>query len=309
MRNGAAKVHNRPMLDWNDLKYFVAVARHGSTLAAGRALQVDQSTVQRRLTALERHIGRALVRRQPTGYRLTAFGDEMLVAAQQVERAVQAFEFALTVSQRNAAGVIRLTCPEPLVARLTRSGLLDRFHARHPGLHVEFVMRDQYVDLRSGEADVALRSGDTDDGALVGRKVGDSLWAVYASRDYVRRHGQPTDIGQLAAHALAGFDDHMAGHRASQWLRQVAPNTPLAARNDSVLGLLLSVQAGVGIAPLPTALGDAEADLVRVLGPIAALSRDWRLLALPEIRKTARVSAFFDFIVSELDALKPILTG
>ncbi|MDM0113985.1 LysR family transcriptional regulator [Variovorax sp. J22R133] len=297
------------MLDWNDLKYFVAVARHGSTLAAGRALEVDQSTVQRRLTALERHIGRALVQRHTSGYRLTDFGMEMLDTARQVEQAVDGFEQALVVSRRNAAGVIRLTCPEPLVNRLTKSGLLDRFHAQHPDMHVEFVMSDKYVDLRTGEADVALRSGDTDDAALVGRKVGDSLWAVYASKDYVARHGKPSSIEELALHPLAGFEENMSGHRASQWLRQVAPNANVAARSGSVLGLLLSAKAGVGVAPLPTALGDSEADLVRVLGPIPALSRDWRLLAMPEIRKTARVSAFFDFMVAEIEALKPIITG
>jgi len=297
------------MLDWNDLKYFVAVARHGSTIAAARALAVDQSTVQRRLTALERHIGRALVHRHTTGYRLTDFGTEMLEAATQVEQAAAAFEQALAESRRNAAGAIRLTCPEPLVSRFTRSGLLDRFHALHPGLHVEFVMSDKYVDLRTGEADVALRSGDTDDGVLVGRKVGDSLWAVYASKDYVARHGQPASIDALQAHPLAAFEETMAGHRASQWLRQVAPNANIVARSGSVLGLLLSVKAGVGVAPLPTALGDAEPELVRVLGPIPELARDWRLLAMPEIRKTARVSAFFDFLVAEIEALKPIITG
>ena len=297
------------MLDWNDLKYFVAVARHGSTLAAGRALAVDQSTVQRRLTALERHIGRPLVQRHTSGYRLTEFGIEMLQAAQQVEGAVHAFEQALALSKRNAAGVIRLTCPEPLVNRLTQSGLLDRFSAQHPGLHVEFVMSDKYIDLRTGDADVALRSGDTDDGLLVGRKVGDSLWAVYASKDYVARHGKPSSVEELSGHRLVAFDESMASHRATQWLRQVAPEATVVARNDSVLGVLLSVKAGVGIAPLPIAIGDSEAEIVRVLGPIPALSRDWRLLAMPEIRKTARVSAFFDFMVAEMNALKPIITG
>ena len=297
------------MLDWNDLKYFVAVARHGSTLAASRALAVDQSTVQRRLGALERHIGRPLVQRHPSGYRLTDFGTEMREAAQQVAHAVEAFEQALTASKHNAAGVIRLTCPEPLVDRLTRSGLLDRFHALHPDLHVEFVMSDKYVDLRTGEADVALRSGDTDDGVLVGRKVGDSLWAVYASKGYVARHGQPSSIEEMERHPLIGFDETMAVHRASQWLKQVAQQATLAARNDRVLVLLLSAKAGVGLAPLPTAIGDSEAELVRVLGPIPAMSRDWRLLAMPEIRKTPRVSAFFDFMVAEIDALKPIITG
>ncbi|MEJ7686881.1 MAG: LysR family transcriptional regulator [Variovorax sp.] len=297
------------MLDWNDLKYFVAVARHGSTLAAGRALQVDPSTVQRRLTALERHIGRALVQRHTNGYRLTDFGVEMLEAARQVEQAARAFELSLVISKRNAAGVIRLTCPEPLVGRLVQSGLLDRFHALHPDLRVEFVMSDKYIDLRTGDADVALRSGDTDDAVLVGRKVGDSLWAVYASKDYVQRSGQPSRVEELAGHPLVGFEENMASHRASQWLRHVAPGGTLVARSDSVLGLLLSVKAGIGVGPLPTALGDSEADLVRVFGPVPALSRDWRLLAMPEIRKTARVSTFFEFMASEIEALKPIITG
>jgi DNA-binding transcriptional LysR family regulator len=112
------------------------------------------------------------------------------------------------VSRRNAAGVIRLTCPEPLVNRLTRSGLLDRFHALHPGLHVEFVMSDKYIDLRTGEADVALRSGDTDDNVLVGRKVGDSLWAVYASTDYV--------AAQRNARVRAGACRPPAGRRSKR---------------------------------------------------------------------------------------------
>ncbi|RST48430.1 LysR family transcriptional regulator [Variovorax sp. MHTC-1] len=309
LQKGGAQVHNPSMLDWNDLKYFVAVARHGSTVAAGHALKVDQSTVQRRLAALERQIGRPLVQRLPTGYRLTPFGEEMLPHAQHVERAVLAFEQQMADSRRNAAGVIRLTCPEPLVDRLTRAGLLDRFHARHPAFRVEFVMSDKYLDLRKGDADVALRSGDTDDNALVGRKLGDSLWAVYASRQYIAQHGQPASVEDLAAHALAGFDDSMARHRAAIWLQQVAPGARIVSRNDSVLGLLHSVKAGVGIAPLPTALGDADAELVKVLGPIPELTRIWRLLALPELRRTPRVSAFFDFMVGEIEALRPIITG
>lgn len=297
------------MFDWDDLRYFLAVARHGSTLAAGRALKMNQSTVQRRLSELEQRIGRPLVKRHPTGYRLTEFGEAMLPHAQRVELAVLAFEQQVNASQREAAGIIRVTCPEPLVYRITRSSLLDRFHARYPGLRVEFASSDRYLDLTKGEADIALRSGDTDDGELVGRKIGDSLWAVYASRKYIERHGKPDRIEDLEQHSLVGFDDTMADHRAATWLREVAPNARIVARNNSVLGLLYSVKASVGIAPLPTALGDAEEELVRVLGPIPELARIWRVLAHPDLRRTRRVSAFFDFIVEEIETLRPIITG
>jgi DNA-binding transcriptional LysR family regulator len=297
------------MFDWNDLRYFLAVARHRSTLAAARTLKLNQSTVQRRLTQLERRIGHKLVKRHPTGYRLTELGQEMLLYAERVEQAVLAFEQHLEAAKREAVGVVRVTCPEPLVYRITQSSLLERFHARHPKLRVEFVMSDKYLDLAKGEADVALRSGDTDDGELVGRKIADSIWAVYASRKYIERHGKPERVEDLNHHLLIGFDEAMANHRAAKWLRQVAANAKMVARNNSVLGLVYAVKSGVGIAPLPTALGDAEEDLVRVLGPIPELARIWRLLAHPDVRHTPRVSAFFDFIVEEIDALRPILTG
>ena len=297
------------MFDWNDLRYFLAVARHRSTLAAARALKMNQSTVQRRVAELERQVGRKLVKRSPTGYRLTELGQEMLAYAERVEQAVAAFEERLEGAKRDAVGVIRVTCPEPLVYRITQSSLLERFQAQHPGLRVEFVMSDRYLDLAKGEADVALRSGDTDDGELVGRKLADSFWAVYASRRYVEQHGKPEKIADLERHPLIGLDESMANHRAAKWLSQVAPNARIVARNNSVLGLVYAVKSSVGIAPLPTALGDAEEDLERVFGPIPELTRIWRLLAHPDVRRTPRVSAFFDFMVAEIDALRPILTG
>ncbi len=297
------------MFDWDDLRYFLAVARHGSTVAAARALGINQSTVQRRLAELERRIGRPLVTRQPSGYRLTELGREMVAPAERVEQAVLALEQQLTVLTRDASGVLRVACPEPIVYRITQSKLLKRFQAKHPDLRIEFVMSDKYIDLSKGEADVALRSGDTDDAALVGRRIADSLWAVYASRRYVEQHGAPSRVEDLEQHLVVGLDESMAKHRAATWLARVAPNAKIVARNNSVLGLVYAVKSGIGIAPLPTALGDNEPDLVRVLGPIAELARVWRVLAHPDARRTPRVSAFFDFIAEEGDALRSILTG
>jgi DNA-binding transcriptional LysR family regulator len=201
-----------------------------------------------------------------------------------------------------------VTCPEPIVYRMTQSKLIDRFHARHPRLRVEFVTSDRYLDLSKGEADVAFRSGDTDD-ELVGRKIADSIWAVYASRGYIERHGKPERVEELSRHLLVGFDDTFANHRAAVWLRQAAPDAKMSARNNSVLGLVYAVKSGIGLGPLPTALGDAEQDLVRVLGPIPELSRSWRLLTHTDLRRTPRISAFFDFIIEERESLKSILTG
>lgn len=308
MRSPAAKVHNGHMFDWNDLKHFLAVARHRSTIAAGKSLGLSQSTVHRRVSELERRIGRPLMTRHSSGYRLTEFGEALLPYAERVEAAVGDVELRVKDTVRELTGVVRVTCPEPIVYRMTKSSLIDRFHAKHPGLRVEFVTSDRYLDLSKGEVDVAFRSGDTDD-ELVGRKVADSLWAVYASRDYVGRYGVPARVEELSLHPLVGFDESLSQHRAAKWLGEVAPEAKMAARNTSVLGLVSAVKSGIGIGPLPTALGDAEPDLVRVLGPIPELARSWRILAHPDLRRIPRIAAFFDFAIEEREALKSILTG
>ncbi len=170
-------------------------------------------------------------------------------------------------------------------------------------------MSDKYLDIAKGDADVALRSGDTDDAVLVGKKIADSIWAVYASTKYIERCGKPAAIADLRRHALVGFDGSMARHRAATWLAEVAPDGNIVVRVNSILGLVSAAKAGAGVAPLPAALGDAEADLVQVIPQVPELRRSWRLLTHPDLRHTPRIAAFFEFLNEERDALRPILTG
>lgn len=297
------------MIEWSDLRHFLAVARHGSTLKAAGALGVNQSTVHRRLAELERRVGHPLVVRHPTGYRLTETGQSLLPYAQSVENAVTALERRIDGLDSGLEGTIRLTCPEPIMARLAASPLLEKFHQRYPGLRIEFAMSDRYLDLSRGEADVALRSGDPEDTDLVGRRIADSVWAVYASKSYVQHHGRPESAADLGRHSVVGFDGSMASHRAARWIAEVAPKAIIAARNNSVLGVLLAVKSGVGVAPLPTTIADADEELVQVLPPVPELARGWYLLAHPSLRHTPRVSALFDFIIEELPAVRAILMG
>ncbi|MDP8995468.1 MAG: LysR family transcriptional regulator, partial [Pseudomonadota bacterium] len=295
------------MFDWNDLRYFLAVARHGSTIAAGKAMGISQSTVHRRVEELEVQLKRKLVTRETTGYRLTEYGQGLLAYAERVERSVLDFEQHVQDATRDLTGVIRVTCPEPIISRLSKTKFLDGFHAFYPGLRVELVTSDRYLSILKGEADVALRSGDTDE-ELFGRKVADSTWAIYASRSYVERFGKPDRIEDLAHHPLVALDESMNNHRLSAWLKEVAPLAIVASRASSVLGLVSSVKSGVGMGAMPMPLGDAEEDLVRVLGPVPELTRSWRLLTHPDLRHTPRISAFFDYAIENLAILKKVLT-
>jgi DNA-binding transcriptional LysR family regulator len=296
------------MFDWNDLRYFLAVARQGSTIAAATTLRVNQSTVQRRLAALEEAIGSKLVERTPTGYRLTETGLALRPHAEAVEAAVDVFQRQIASVDTELIGTIRVTCAEG-IAYLVLTPLLEKFHARHPGLKVDVILTDRILDLAKGEADVALRAAPLQDSALIGRKLSDLTWGVYAARSYAERHGRIDAAQDIARHSVIQFDGEFADIQAAKWLRSVAPDARIAARCSGVSGALLTVKSGVGVAILPSHIGDTENDLVRLLGPLQEPSSACYLLAHPDLHRTPRVRAFFDFMIQEIEPFRAVMTG
>jgi DNA-binding transcriptional LysR family regulator len=198
------------MFEWDDLRHFLAFARAGSMQGAARALGVNQSTVQRRIAELEERLGRRLVERHLTSYRLTELGEELRPAAEGVEAAVATFERHLAASDKGLIGTIRVTCGSILADRLRRSHLIDAFHARHPGLRVELVISDRFLDLSKGEADIAIRAGEPREEALVSRKIAEAPWAVYASRAYLERYGRPGHPEDIERHVVVGCGEAIA---------------------------------------------------------------------------------------------------
>jgi DNA-binding transcriptional LysR family regulator len=295
------------MFDWDDLRYFLAVARHGSTLAAAKALKVNQSTVHRRLDELERRLGRQLVMRQPTGYKLTELGQDMVTYAQRVEETVHSFERRLAATDTSLAGSVKLTCPVAIGVRLLHSPFIKKFGERYPNLRVEFVINDKLLDLAKGEADIAIRATAPFDEALFGRKIAETPWAIYASASYIERAGTITDVADIARHSVALYD--IEQHVTKAWLQSVAPEARVAARCDSMTSLRSAAKSGVGLAALPMAVGDSDPDLVRVLGPIRGLTTNFYLLMHADMKTTPRVRALFDFFIEELDIVRPMLTG
>ena len=145
------------MFNWDDVKHFLAVARTGSTIAAAKSLKLNQSTVQRRLAELERNLDQTLFDKTKNGYRLSSFGQDLLPFAEQIERAAIAFENRNSVKDRVEHGVVSLTCPEPVMIRIVKLGILDHILSKHPCLKVKFVMSNNYGEFDNDEEDVALK--------------------------------------------------------------------------------------------------------------------------------------------------------
>lgn len=295
------------MLAWDDLRYFLAFARAGSMQAAAKALRVNQSTVQRRIADLEKNFGRPLVERHLTSYRLTALGETLTPAAEDIETAVAAFERRLAACDNSLTGTLRVTCGSILAERLRRTTLIDAFQARHPGLRVELVISDRFLDLSKGEADVAIRLGEPKDQSLVGRKIGEAPWAVYASRAYVTRHGRPEGPDDIENHFVIACGNSIAHYPGARWLQLVAPRATIASRADNWPGLVLAVKSGAGLAALLVFQAENEDELVRVIDNIGVVS-PYYLLMHRDLQHTPRVRAFADFVASEIKSFRSLVS-
>jgi DNA-binding transcriptional LysR family regulator len=299
-------MHSSTTFDWDDLKYFLAVARHGSTLAAARSLGQSQSTVQRRLVRLEQRIGQQLVLRHPTGYRLTELGGEMRLHAERVEVAIDAFQRRLVAADSSMTGVIRVTCPEAFGTRLADSRLIEAFAKRHPDLNVELTIGGELLDLAKGEADIAIRAAAPVEGALFGRKVGEVEWALYADRSYVERHGGVSTLAEIGRHAVVQFDGGLTDHPAARWLQRTAPEARIVARSSNLATLLMAVKSGTAIAPMPMTVEGRDTNLIRLCGPIPSLVTTLYLLIHEDLKQTPRVRAFFDFLVENISVVREL---
>jgi DNA-binding transcriptional LysR family regulator len=309
LREPSAKLHIDGVFAWDDLKHFLAFARTGSMLAAAKTLGVNQSTVQRRLAELESRLGHRLIERHLGGYRLSRLGEELRPLAERVEEAAAAVERHLAACDKDLTGTIRVTCPTTFGERFAGSALIDAFHARFPGLRVELLMSDRFLDLAKGEAEIAIRSSSPHDDSLIGRKIAESPWAVYASRSYVERHGQPTRVEDIERHFVVACDGAIAHYPAGRWLRSVAPHATVATRSDTWPGFVAAVKSGAGLAAMPVFQGDRESALVRVIDHIPDLVTPWYLLMHADMQHTPRVRAFFDFVVTEIKAFRALLSG
>lgn len=287
-------------MDWNDLRYFLAVARDGSTLAAARSLRTSQTTVARRVAALEQALGLALFDKRQAGYSLTPAGQELLASAAQVEAAADAFAEAAGAKARDSSGSVKITVEEIFAVTLLAPMLRD-LRELHPDIHIELDNSRDLVDLGAGEADVALRSTSKPQPAgIVGRRLCTDDWALYCSRDYAERNGVPTNIEELRAHPIVGGGGGNLWRAYSAWIRELGLEDQVALHQSSSTGLLSGVRSGFGIGVLPCIVADADPDLVRCLPPRSGHGRVLWLVTHERVRHTPRVRIVVDFLYDRL---------
>lgn len=292
------------MFDWNDLRYFIAVAREGSTLAAARGLRTSQTTVARRIAALESALGLPLFEKRQAGYSLTPAGHELLGHAQRVEASANGFGEAASAQSRDLRGTVKLTTEEVYAITLL-APIMRELHERHPEIVLELDTSQQVRDLGAGEADISLRStkNDGQPAGLVGRQLCIDDWTLYCSRDYAARHGVPRNRAELKNHPFIGGGGGNLWIHYQAWLKTLGLESQVAMHHATSGGLLSGVRSGFGIAVLPCIVADSDPDLIRCLPPRTEHGRMLWLFTHERCRHTPRVRTVIDFVYDRLSKL------
>jgi DNA-binding transcriptional LysR family regulator len=293
------------MTDWDDLRYFLAVARAGSVSGAARALDVNHATVSRRIRTMERRTGVRLFERSPDGWTPTEAGLEMRDSVLRVESEIQAIERHVTGRDEQLTGPLRVAMSD--VASLTLMSTFRSFSERHPAIELELVVSNGISDLPRREADVALRTSVAPPAdSLVGRRLSRVASALYGSIETLERHEHATD---LAAYPWIGLAGGMADSPFAQWIEANVPAARIAMRLETLLVAYHAVRAGLGIALLPCVMGDADPDLRRVVPEVLVPGGEFWVLTHRDLRTTARVRAFLDHMRDAIAMRRELIEG
>lgn len=289
---------------WDDLRYALAVADGGSLAAAARRLGVNHTTVLRRIQAFEETHKIRLFDRLPTGYALTAAGEQLVVAARSIDDTVATLERRISGQDVKLEGVIRMTTTDTFMASILPRHLAS-FRMKHSRITIELALTNTRLNLTKRDADVAIRPAKAVPSPLVGHRVSNVAFAIYGAEHYLAdRPGK-----DLKDYAWLAGDELLANSPVAGWMHQHVPDAKIAFRADSFVALSQAVEAGLGVAALPCCLADRIETLQRLYGPVDDLSTGLWLLTHRDLAGAARIRAFIDHMDEALAAERACLEG
>lgn len=297
-------------MNWSDLRVFLAIHRAGTLAGAAKLLKIDQTTVGRRLAALEDDLGVRLFDRTPDGLTITSAGERMVESAGDLDERFGAIEASVRGEDTRAEGVVRIATSENLAVGFLNE-LLLRVRDAHPGITLEIVTGAGSVNLLRREADIAIRAAPKSlpqQQNLIVRRLGDCGFALYATRAYLDAHPPIAIDRGLEGHDVVLYDDELAPTPPGKWIAETATAARCVVKVNSMLGAAASANASAALALLPCFMTARFPALVRATeGNV--LSTDLWLLVHPDLARTARIRAVVEHTVAELEAAKPLLRG
>jgi len=284
---------------WDDIRYFLALAQEGSLSGAARKLKVEHSTVARRVEMLEQALAVRLFDRVPRGWTLTPEGETLAAQALRIDEEAQAFARAAS-GVSALSGVVRISAPPTLATYFFAPRLLP-LRQRWPGITLELVGEVRQVNLSRREADLAIRLMRPTAPGLAARALGDMHFGLYARPEWLARPEEEWEF--------VGYDDSLRDSPQQQWLEQFTGRRNTVLRSNDLGILLEAAVAGVGVVLLPHFIGRCDPRLLPVPQHICPATRKLWLVMHPDLRRSPRVRTVADAIVEIVEREKPLLAG
>jgi DNA-binding transcriptional LysR family regulator len=293
-------------MDWDNLRFFLELARSGTLVGAARRLAVDHTTVARRIQALEKQVGTALFSREADGHRLTEAGRRLQPQVEAMENAFLTVESATPASDEGLSGLVRIGATEGF-GTIVLAPQLALFAQQHPKLVIDLLAMPRLVHLSRREADIVISLERPARGPVVVAKLTDYVLRLYASKPYLAKHGAIRTREDLRGHTFISYVDDLLFSKELQYLDELYRPDSFALRSTSILAQHQATVAGAGIAVLPAFIAERDQSLRRVLPDEANFTRTFWMSVPAETRHLARMKATWDFLRQTVEAQRPLL--
>lgn len=288
-------------INWDDIRYFLAVIEAGSVTAAAAQLGVNHSTVSRRVSAFEAVLGTRLFDREATGWAITSDGENLLRSAHDMAESVRGLRRKVEGADKSLSGLIRITAP-PLCFQHLAGSPLKAFSRKYPDIQLQLFATNEVLDLAYGDSDIALRITDDPPPNLVADRLATLAYEIYGSEELRQRLRED----KHAVPAVTWIGD---GKSIPPWISNNSANIQVKYRVSNVETMLEVARQGIGIAQLPCVVGDTEANIRRIPDIVAQSGSGLWILSHVDLRLTARVRIFRDFMRKALEPLVPLIEG
>ncbi|WP_286828674.1 MULTISPECIES: LysR family transcriptional regulator [Kordiimonas] len=296
------------MFDWNDMRYFLELARRGKLAAAALRLGVDHTTVSRRIAALEKELGVELFDRENRAYKLNSDGRRLMAYAEKMEASSLALMDEVAPVASGPQGTVRLSTPEAFGSQFLVRHCMG-FRQRNPGITLELVAETRSLNLSRREADAAITLARPSHGRIVSEKAGVYRLRLYAAPSYLQQHPPIVSLPDLKHHHFIWYVDDLLPLPELQMLDKAISDPHVIFRTTSVTGQANAAEAGLGIALLPCYLADRIKGLTPVLPSEISVLRDLWLVVHDDLRPEAHMDRVCTFLTTLIASERRTLLG
>lgn len=277
-------------MDWNDFRYVIAIADSGSLKAASAELNVNHSTVWRRVKNLEQQLDCQIFIVDRRGYRLTDAGEDILSNARKIASNVETIKLKTAINKKDMQGLIRITAPNTIASRILPE-LIQRFNAKYPLVQFEIIQEMRNLDICNLEADIAIRSGDKAPDNLIARKLKSAPWGIFGHQSLIPQEG--LNLTDLKSQPLIGYNGFNI--KPVKWFRNNLSEGPYHIQCNNVATAYGCAQNKLGFALLPVLMSTDLEEVYR----LPEFNEFIWLLTHSEMRKIIRVKVFWDFLLEQ----------